>query len=70
MYICLPDKYNKGELYGSWNNWKEPLNINEFDFAIEPYLFFSIDTNDTCISYKIKIDDKYKLIKDDDNKYL
>ena len=62
MYICIPSQYNKGEIYGSWNDWKEPLNINEFDFSIEPYIFFSIDTVDSCISYKIKIDDKYELI--------
>lgn len=27
--------YNGGEIISSWNNWKEPLNINEFDFAID-----------------------------------
>jgi hypothetical protein len=78
MYICLPDGYNNGEIYGSWNNWKEPLNINECDFQIDIYRFYYIDTTDICISYKIKIDSEYKLINDytDDedsskcNKYL
>jgi len=70
MYICIPSHYDRGELYGSWNNWKEPLKINEFDFLIEPYIFFNIKTNDKNISYKIKIDNKYELINDSNNNFL
>ncbi len=68
MYICIPSEYSEGKLFGSWNDWKEPIDLKDYDFKIEPYfepyLFFIIETTEKSLSYKIKIDEEFILIED------
>jgi len=64
MYICIPSEYSEGKLFGSWNDWKEPIDLKYYDFKIEPYLFFIIETTEKSLSYKIKIDEEFILIED------
>jgi len=42
MYICIPSEYSEGKLFVSWNDSKEPIDLKDYDFKIEPYLFFII----------------------------
>lgn len=67
MYLILPQEVNEltlldGEIYGSWNNWKTPIKIQDYNFTIEDYYVFFIDTNNS-FSYKIKLNGKNILIE-------
>jgi hypothetical protein len=65
MYLFLEDtnnKYENSEIYGSWNNWKKPIKISEYNYIINNIKIFTIETDDTVISYKIKINNEYILL--------
>jgi hypothetical protein len=65
MHLCLEDinnKYEKGEIYGSWNNWQKPLKISEYNYIFNNIKIFNIETDDVIISYKIKINNEYILL--------
>ena len=76
MYLCIIDeeykeKYNNEEdesywdnskIYGSWDNWKYPIKITDYDFIIDNIKIFIIRTNDLIISYKIKHNYKFILL--------
>jgi len=64
MYICIPRLYSEGKLFGSWNDWKEPIDLKDYDFKIEPYLFFIIETIEKSLSYKIKVSEEFILFED------
>lgn len=82
MFISIPNKYKEGYLFGSWNNWREPINLINYDFEIEPYLFYHIissnelnlefpkelklNTTIKLVNYKIKINNEYKLLENED----
>jgi antitoxin component YwqK of YwqJK toxin-antitoxin module len=64
---------HKGEIYGSWNNWTQPLTAQHICFRLfvknNIYLIYNIPNNyfiegiaTNIISYKIKINDTYYLI--------
>jgi hypothetical protein len=65
MYLFIEDtnnKYENGEIYGSWNNWKNPLKISEYNYILNNIKIFNIETDDVIISYKIKINNEYILL--------
>lgn len=44
------------ELLGSWNDWKKPLRLNDYDFIVSENLYiYIIETNSITISYKIRL---------------
>ncbi len=65
MYLFFEDKnnkYNNGEIYGSWNDWSTPIKISDYNFIIDNIKIFKIQTNKKVISYKIKINNEFILL--------
>jgi antitoxin component YwqK of YwqJK toxin-antitoxin module len=69
MYICIPENYLIEETYifGSWNNWSEPINLENYDFKISSYLFYFVGEVEE-VEYKLKIKENFCLLND--NFYL
>ena len=64
MYLFFEDKnnkYNNGEIYGSWNDWSTPIKISDYNYIIDNIKIFKIPTNKKVISYKIKINNEFIL---------
>jgi hypothetical protein len=62
IYLCFDSNdinINNLELYeifGSWNNWKKSLRLNDYDFMVSENLYiYIIETNSITISYKIRL---------------
>ena len=64
ILISIPDEYTDGFLCGSWDNWLGFINLQDYDFTINKYNFFLIESNDNSIFYKLKVDNEYILIDD------
>jgi hypothetical protein len=44
------------ELFGSWNDWKKPLRLTDYDFIVSENLYiYIIETNAINLSYKIRL---------------
>ena len=62
IYLCFDNhdiNINNLELYellGSWNDWKKPLRLNDYNFIVSENLYiYIIETDATTISYKIRL---------------
>ena len=62
MYLCFDNidiNTNNLELYeilGSWNDWKKPIRLTDYDFiASENLYIYIIETDAITISYKIRL---------------
>jgi hypothetical protein len=62
IYLCFDSNdinINNLELYeilGSWNDWKKPLRLTDYDFIVSENLYiYIIETNSITISYKIRL---------------
>ena len=62
MYLCFDNKdintnnLELYELFGSWNDWKKPLILTDYDFIVSENLYiYIIETNAINISYKIRL---------------
>jgi hypothetical protein len=59
IYLCF-DNYDINiknlELLGSWNDWKKPLRLTDYDFITSENLYiYIIETNFINLSYKIRL---------------
>ena len=73
MYLCIPDNY-KGLIYGSWNNFKEPLKINDYNFKINSndglnYFIYIINPINS-IEYFYIVDNNSKILINEFNKNI
>lgn len=62
IHIAIPNNYQYGYLYGSWDNWTEPINLETPEFKINSFNIFIIETSNKSVCFKLKINNEYKLI--------
>jgi hypothetical protein len=65
MLIILPKEYTNGYIYGTWDNEKMPIELDQYDFQLKDYNFYKInlphDYKNTFINFRMKINNLYFL---------
>jgi len=66
MFICLPENVVDQDTFvlGSWDQWKSPISIKNYNFKISNYLFYDVGDFEE-VEYKLKKAEAYFLVNDD-----